>query len=680
MGPSDLFESENKTDLLKPLQRRKRRSPIGRATKKARNRLSRVNWLVLVILVVGLIATAGVVGTALTVNANGQVQGSLRSMMRVLDSLNGKTGSELTMSDYTRLSASVRELNDTLYSAKQQIGFLRLLAPLNTQIDLNLRALDSVHDISLASASILTGLEPTIFFLVGNDSADDEAVIGQISSGERLVELLSIGRGQFVNAEWYLNRAQGNITASLNSPSLPPDLLLQFQALQSYQQQVSEISSVLTNAPELLDKALGLTEDQSYLVLSQNSDELRPSGGYLSTYGWFNVDNGRITNYDYSPTTETSPNPPSVEMPYEIPTWWIQYETPVYAAWDGSWSPDFRQTAERAKWYYDTGNNPQAPVFGVMAIDITGFESLLGALGDVYIPDYNQTVNSSNFRQIVYEIRLGGEANLQHKRFLASMYRQIFLKWQNIESPEDGSRVLGTLLQALQQNHIMMYFEDPQLQQAIEMLGWSGEQHPADTGDYLMVVDANLGNKSNHSIQRQIIYDALINMDGSVDSRVSINYQYLASVAENDPAVHPPDHGEIDYHNLLQIFLPPESAVTNTDGFDQNVNAGLLDNYNILSSILVVNYDTSKRLQVSYTSEGVIENLGPYQRYELVVEKQPGTLNQPLQVQISLPAGASIVSVSPEPDASYYLDQPILEFGSQLVTDQTVEIVYQLPG
>src|SRR5690606_12279684 len=132
----------------------------------------------------------------------------------------------------------------------------------------------------------------------------------------------------------------------------------------------------------------------------------RPSGGYLSTYGWMVMRNGRIVDYDYSATTTTSPNPPAstAELPFEIPDWWLQFRQPVYAAWDGSWSADFHSTAERAIWYYNAGNNPHAPVTGAIAIDIDGFEMILEALGPVSVPDYRVTVSTNDFRNVIYDI------------------------------------------------------------------------------------------------------------------------------------------------------------------------------------------------------------------------------------------------------------------------------------
>src|SRR3712207_7980955 len=49
-----------------------------------------------------------------------------------------------------------------------------------------------------------------------------------------------------------------------------------------------------------------ISREQSYLVLAQNSDELRPSGGYISTYGWMRVRSGRVIAYDYSPDRKST--------------------------------------------------------------------------------------------------------------------------------------------------------------------------------------------------------------------------------------------------------------------------------------------------------------------------------------------------------------------------------------
>ena len=162
---------------------------------------------------------------------------------------------------------------------------------------------------------MLNGLQPTLFFFVSGD--DNEAVVTQISSGERVVELLGIGRGRFASADSHLAAAKSEMD-NINLSSAPSNIVLSLEQLNKYYTELYDINNALTNSPDFLTAALGLDSERNYLVLSQNNDELRPSGGYLGTYGWLTIRNGRVTNYNYSPTTATSPNPPAASLGFTV--------------------------------------------------------------------------------------------------------------------------------------------------------------------------------------------------------------------------------------------------------------------------------------------------------------------------------------------------------------------------
>ena len=134
-------------------------------------------------------------------------------------------------------------------------------------------------------------------------------VVAQIPSGQRIVDLLRLGLPRIVSAEANLQSAKKYLD-SIDRSTLSAPMLLQLEQLQTYYDQLTKLQSVMLVAPDLLTTALGLDNPQTYLVLSQNSDELRPSGGFLSTYGWLSIRNGRVENYDYSPSTADSPHPP----------------------------------------------------------------------------------------------------------------------------------------------------------------------------------------------------------------------------------------------------------------------------------------------------------------------------------------------------------------------------------
>mgnify|MGYP005845513983 CR=1 FL=1 len=652
--------------------RRRRRSRVSRQTRRLLQRVFNRRTLFVVFIVTLTIVIGGLVVITDSVN---RVQTSTNSVDRVIRSLTNRPFTEWTLADFDRLRLSVSDFASTLQTARQRTGFLRPLAP-TEDLAATFDVLDVAQEIAMAADDILAGAQPTLFFLV---TGEEDATGAQISSGVRVIDLLRIGLPRFLSASAHLDAASAALS-NINTGTLSSERLLQIETLRQYHSLLADINAVLTDGPEALTTALGVIEEQRYLILSQNSDELRPSGGYISTYGLIRVRNGRIDNYSYNATTATSPNPPAPALAAEmnIPQWWIQYSQPIYAAWDGSWEADFPKTAEMARWYYDSGNNPQSPVNGVFAVDLVGFEYMLSALGNVSVPGYDQTVNAGNFRQTIYDIRSSGEDNSPHKRFLAALYQQIFRQWQALSrDAETGRALFSVMLRALQEKHIMLYFTDPRLNRLAERLRWDGGQAPARDHDYFMAVETNLGNKSNRSVVRRTTLDVRIQPDGSFVNRATLTYDYPASVAENDPAVNPEFHGPLDYRNLLQVFVPAGSALLDTVNFPIVPTQVLDSNHTRLVTRFGIPYNTSDRFQLDYSSPLRVETFGAFSRYRLLIQKQAGTLGETVDLQISLPPGAEIISVTPQTIATYDLDRPILEFRLRLTTDQWVEIIYK---
>ncbi|MGQ9907352.1 MAG: DUF4012 domain-containing protein [Candidatus Flexifilum sp.] len=669
------------TGSAPPLQRERVRKRVRRGPRWLRQFrrtvIGRLQPLKIAAILLSLIAVAAVAVLVLVSDATNRVENAVASLNRVVSSIGGRTGTDLTLNDFTRLQSAVADVSSTLSGVRRQLAFLQ---PISEQIPDTAGlfiALDAALELANAGGAMLNGLQPTLVFLVAGE--DDETLVAPISSGQRVVELLRLGRPSFLAARETLGRADAIINRLAAAGSSAQNVL-NAELLAQYARALEQANTLLINAPDLLTVALGLEREQSYLVLAQNSDEIRPPGGYLSTYGWFTVRNGRIENYAYSATTANSPNPPPASMAAEVqvPDWWITYQQPIYAAWDGSWDVDFPTTAQRAMWYYNSGGNPQSPVDGVIAIDIVAFERILGVLGSVTVPGYNEIVTEANFREVIYDIRASGEGDSPHKRFLAALYRQIFSDWQSFSAtPETGTRMISALLELLRERHIMLVFTDAALNQAVDLLGWNGRQLPATAGDYLLVADANLGNKANRSVVRQTTYDVQIQADGSASSRLSLIYDYSDSRARLDPAVAP-EHGSIDYNNLLQVFVPVDAQLESATLGLNAVRIVRDAAHTRLISRFTVAYDRSERYQFIYTTPGVIEPVGNFLRYELVIQKQPGIQPDVVNVQIALPPGAVLINATPTPSASYPLEQLILEYRLELTTDLTFEVIYQL--
>jgi hypothetical protein len=299
---------------------------------------------------------------------------------------------------------------------------------------------------------------------------------------------------------------------------------------------------------------------------------------------------------------------------------------------------------------------------------------IMQGLGQVTVLDYGETVTAENFRDVVYRIRVDEH---EHKKFLAALYYQILTDWQSADS-EENAAIRGSVLQALQEKHIMVYFANDDLNRAMDTLSWTGKQDTATDHDYLMVADANVnGSKHNHSVIPELTYDVTIQPGGALNSRLTVAYDYSARVAEQDPAIQPGNYSILDYYGLDQVFVPVGSQLTETNDLQQAVDISVTDTHTSFVSLFKIAYDSSDSFQYIYSTPPVVEEVGPYRRYKLLIQKQPGTLSEMVNVQVILPPDASIVDVTPEPAASYRLQQPILEFQVELKQDQWIEIVYR---
>jgi hypothetical protein len=646
---------------------RKRRSLIPR---RVRRLLKALPWqLIVIVLILALVVPSAAVAV-LAADSYARVRETLASLERVLTTLNSRSFTELTENDFERLQASVNNLSAALQRAQQQTTLLRLAASAIGDVQTLLTGLDAAQSMSNAAQNMLEGLRPILILLAR--SQNPEALLAQERIEERLIELLRAAQGRFETAKAQLQAAQERIQ-SINL--VPPNLLSDYRQLVRYHSLLDRANRILLGLPAFIAEAFAVESPKNYLILSQNNDELRPSGGYISTYGWLRLRQFRIIDYDYNGTSRFSPNPPPDELAstLEVPSWWFKSTIPIMAAWSGSWYADFPSTARMAIWYYEQGENPRSPIDAVIALDLTGFQMLLEALGDVKLAD-GRTVSAETFRQVIYGVRANNQ--LEHKDFLAQVYRQILSKWQTL-SADRGIALLTAAIRAFEQKHLMLYFTNPEVQMTADLLGWTGRQADG-TADYLMVVDTNMGNKSNSSVVRSLSYSATIQADRSLKSRAVLDYDYSAELAANDPAVAPEHYGsQKDYFSLMQLYVPVGSQLMRAANLQSPVAVDPQTRHTIFATGFVVPFDEQIRLEFEYTVPDAVQEYGLYRRYQLLLQKQPGTRAERANVQITLPAGSRVVSVTPTPLDIFLLDAPIIEFRLSMLTDQQIEILFE---
>ncbi|MCD4694071.1 DUF4012 domain-containing protein, partial [bacterium] len=181
---------------------------------------------------------------------------------------------------------------------------------------------------------------------------DEDLKFSQFSEEEKeeVLKLIYESRPQFTG-----------LRANINLAYLKLDKIKFSPFLFSLQERVDQIKDKLKNMEELSDQMInlfyltprlaGYPEQSNFLVLFQNSNELRPTGGFLGTYGILKVKNGEIIKFDTHDIYHMDMPVEGVleiEPPLEIK----KYLNDKWYMRDANWSPDWPTSARKIEWFY----------------------------------------------------------------------------------------------------------------------------------------------------------------------------------------------------------------------------------------------------------------------------------------------------------------------------------------
>src|SRR3989344_4137881 len=151
-----------------------------------------------------------------------------------------------------------------------------------------------------------------------------------------------------------------------------------FGILPIQEEKRTDLGTIATIAESLLHTD-GAT--RTYLILFQNSLELRPGGGFIGSFGILKIKDGAILHFSVHDTGNFDGRIPStVEPPYPM------RETLRINSWklrDSNYSPDFHENAKWAETFYQLGQcHPGSRVPGRAGIPYAGYRVRRAQIGD----------------------------------------------------------------------------------------------------------------------------------------------------------------------------------------------------------------------------------------------------------------------------------------------------------
>lgn len=380
---------------------------------------------------------------------------------------------------------------------------------------------------------------------------------------------------------------------------------------------------------QLIPALAGYPGRAQYLVVLQNNDELRPTGGFLGTYGIMEVESGEILNFkthdiyhlDMPLEGKLNIAPPEPIKKYLNDNWYMR---------DANWSPDWPTSARKIDWFYqaESALNSQAekiPRFsGVIAITPKLITDLLAITGPVTVE--GQIYNQTNFQDLLqYRVEKGfevlGVSRWQRKEVIGDIAKELKIKIFD-SPPQQWAKIANLAIDNLAAKDLQLYLKDAQLENLVLASGWGGEikNYP---GDYLLVVDANLAALKTDAVMKRSLEYKVSQGAGGLFSKLTLNYAHGGGVDWKTSA----------YKSYTRIYVPLGSQLIKINGYSPSqIDTGSESGKTWFGFYLTVQPGKINNLTVEYKLPESIISAG---NYGLYIQRQPGKAVKEALVDLS---------------------------------------------
>ena len=364
--------------------------------------------------------------------------------------------------------------------------------------------------------------------------------------------------------------------------------------------QLSGAGRGLTVLSQLTDPSA----DRRLLLLSQDTMELRATGGYIGSFGVFRFDHGAVSLERYA-SFEALPDP---EPPVEAPAGLAESLARPWDLSNSNWWPDFPTSAKAAMDLFARQGGGE--VDGVIAVTENVMAELIGAVGPVTLPDYAKPVTQEGFAQrVLYEVELKRPLDNPRKKFLIELADEVFHRLFAL--PPDKLPVVAEALgRAGSAGDLQVYFADPALQSGVAGTILDGAL-PAPDGDFLQLVDSNMtASKANADLVRTVTYTVRPGAGGRPTAALDIDY------ANNGPAsaVNP------YYNGYLRVYVPKGTELA--EDSEGDLTPAEDGPYDVIATQVYVAPLGKQHIHLEYSLPTTVVSGG---QYHLTWLRQPGT-------------------------------------------------------
>lgn len=436
---------------------------------------------------------------------------------------------------------------------------------------------------------------------------------------------------------------------------------------------------------EALPSLAGYPHEKTYLFLLQNNHELRPTGGFIGTYGIMKLDAGEIKTFETDNVYNL--DEPMKDSVTELAPGPIAQHTSTQHAFmrNANWSPDFPTSAREVRRKYFEEGGKEKQIDGVIAVTPTFLASLLDVTGPITVADIEFT-SENFFDKLEQEVQFGfqkkGKNISARKDIIGVLGKELMTRLFSLPKERFGN-LWNIFVRNVNEKHILIYVDDVATQNLIRKQGWDGEM-PSTTDDLIMVVDANVAALKTDRVMERTINYHFAKEGNDLTGNLDVHYRNTGTITRLTTR----------YRTYTRIYIPNGATVLDASGYmtgdkiqggrptEPDVSTetftksdGTTTTLTVVSGFIAIEPQEEGTLHLHYrlpdTLRQKIENEN---LYRLLVVKQPGTLAHGLD--FSLDIGHNITTATPL-DVLQERGNNTVHFVTNISSDRNFQITFK---
>lgn len=491
---------------------------------------------------------------------------------------------------------------------------------------------DSEHFINAGLHAVQAGRE---FTVVVEPFAD---ALGFRISEDQVVEELSLAEAfsSWVGAMPFVAEDSDKIISELSKvgqelsyvePARYPESFRGFPVRATISQAQNTLTQLNDYAPDIKEALniipglLGVgTGEKRYMILFQNDKEMRATGGFWTYFATFRIENALLssdfTSYNsYYLDDVLQPIDPIITFPTVPAAYNNHLKVERMFARDANVSPDLPTSIDQFMYFWDLAQ-PLSPaefkdVDGIIVINTIVLEELMQITGPA-------TVNGITYTEenVVLELERLASLTLREqvnrKKVLGDLMEAML-----INVFESEANLWPTLVDKgfdlVKRKHVAGLVFDEQAQLLVEKHNLSGRIVDPIEGDYVFVVQTNLGgDKTNWFVNKDVTHE--LSKEGNRWVRtVTVKYDYPEPGAEYGPFIK-------RFRDWVRVYTPLGSELISVTGSEDVTGKGEERNKTYFHGFVTMGPGESKEIVFKYyLPSGVITN---EEEYNLYIQKQ----------------------------------------------------------